>query len=437
MIKNGWICSCLGILALTTGCLRMTEPAADNVVLAQDDVEKSRILMEQQKPQEAILLLNQVVERQPRNKEAHYLLGCAAIRRGELDKAIGFYQAALTFDSSYHAAYLALKNIYQNEKSRLRGRLERLAKRKSQEIYKLNGDLKQIESDWLQEQRTHAQLFVSQGKTYLLYYDQATNVTEFPDLDGHLRDMQDVLVSKNKTSAVPAPVKNVPVVSDPLLGTLQETRRAITKKYAHTLFTMGVQQAINSSLYGGVDILKEADDQLSKFFVEEKNTSNVIYLEPDEEVVALSRNVAQHLENYYQKLLEIILANREKFRAMKGWQEVESQDHQLEEIMDSWVQLAVSSLWRQDKLKREVAEEHDKLIPLYQKFLEYLPDSPKAGEYHYLLAKCYLRQGRIAEARDFAQKAQKSLSAYKVRELLDKLEKQNGQDSSDKGQNDE
>lgn len=384
----------------------------------EEGLAKARFFLERNQPAEAVAVLEKMADKQPRNREIFYLLGYSWGLLSDMEKAISFHQQALAIDSRYQAAYLALKNIYMSEKLEWRARMDRLNKRKEQELHKADGNFQDIEIAFQEEQRNQARIFISQAKTYMLYYDLTANIAEFPDIDAHLRDIQDSLQNKKKSAG-----KTRKEAPDPLIAEIQEVRRATTKKYAHTLFSQGLALATQGNMLSAVESLKDADDQLNKFFGDEKDTSKFVYLETDAEINALAQNVARHLGQYYEQVLQIAVKNRGKFLELKNVEEADKQSHSIEEILEGWVQLQIALAWRQEKIKRENAEEQEKMIPLYEKFLQYLPDSPKIGEYHYLLARCYMQQGRYADAEAYAQKAQQTLGAYKIREFLERLEK--------------
>jgi tetratricopeptide (TPR) repeat protein len=400
------------------GCLGLHPTTCPQPELApKDRLPQAKLLLERKEPGEAMAILLKMAEKEPRNKDVYYLSGYACGLLGDMEKAISFYQKALTIDSGYHAAYLALKNIYQSEKLAWRTHIDLLNAHKEEELHKSDGDFQEIEKSFQEEQRNQAHIFLSQAKTYLLYYDLTANIAEFPDIDAHLRDIQDSLQSKKKTAG-----KTQKEAADPLIAEIQEIRRAITKKNAHTLFSQGVRLASQKNIIGAVEGLKDADDQLNKFFGDEKDNSKFAYLEADAEVIALAQNVANHLIQYYQESLQVVVKNRSKFIELKNIEDAEKQSHRIEEILEGWIQLQIAFMWRQEQRKRENAEEQDKMVPLYEKFLQYLPDSSKVGEYYYLLARCYFQQGRYADAELYAQKAQQTLGVYKVREFLEKLE---------------
>ena len=63
-----------------------------------DPVEIARGHLWGKKPEDAIPLLQQVIEEYPGYGEAHHLLGCAYIETGEKSKAVQHLQEALTIN---------------------------------------------------------------------------------------------------------------------------------------------------------------------------------------------------------------------------------------------------------------------------------------------------------------------------------------------------
>ena len=378
---------------------------------SSDSLGQANFYLERHKPSKAIQALEKAkTSDQEKQAEIFHLQGCSHALSGEIQKAIVCYQNSLQKKPNYHRSYMALKNIYQWEILKTRALLDKYKAEKVDAVEKGKDTLPQIQKNLEDVYQKQASIYLSQAKTYFLYNHASTNISEFSELDAHLRDMQDIFKGEAQKEH-----------RSSLLKEIRMTRRKLTKKYTKMLVQVGVNYAKQGKTYKAVDVLKEADDQLAKFFLEEKPTSKVTYMEADEEVVTLSAKIITHLTQYYKTLIEHCLTNKTQLENMESKEEVEEQLHKIEELIESWIQLRIISLWREKKMRREVAEEQSEMIPLYTKLLSHVPNSSQAGEFHYRLARCYLRQKNYKKSKEHAEKAKNSLGGYKVRELFQQL----------------
>lgn len=408
---------CVVMALWCAGCFSIPDPRVSDRPLPQTDVEKARMFLDKGQPDKAL----NVLEKAPPNAETFYLMGCAYIFLRDTKQGIAFFQKALTAQPNYHVAYIALHNIYESQLLELHAQIDGLKEVEIAALQEGKGGVKEIYESLVNLYMRQADLFISQGKTYLLYSNVSSNITAFAGIEAHLRDMQDLFQEKSR---VPPEYKQHIEEGKyaALLSEIKEIRQAITKKYITTLVESSKNWMDQGNISRAVEILKEADDHVSRFFAEEKPTSKMSHLENDAEVKMLAKDIVTHLCRYYEEYLKVALENKTQFLEMGHWQEVEEQTHKIEEeILQSWIQLKINALWKFDGIARDQAEEHPEMIALYQLFLQYLPASSKAAKYHYHLAQFYARQNDIEKAKSHILEAEGYIGNYEIKKFLQKL----------------
>lgn len=256
---------------------------------------------------------------------------------------------------------------------------------------------------------------MSQAKTYLLYKSLLTSIAQFPELEAHLRDMQDQLSEIQEEQRKRT--------KSPLVQDIYVMRGKLAHKHAEDLLLLGREAVKDGHYLRAIDYLRDADAQMGKFFQEEDPTAEISLLKSNENTRELAERVSEDLSLYYNKMIKIYLKNRENFEKMGYIQETIEASKSIELYLENLIQLQIRNLWRFNKIKKVVAEKSEQMIPAYKKFIQHAPKSPKVGNYYFKLAKCYAHKGDKEKAVEYARKAEKDLGSYKIQEFIKELKK--------------
>lgn len=417
----------LGILsfcALLIACWGVpseTGPKSTQSVAPEPDSIQS--LLEEKKYPQALEVLAKEREQKPSDANVYYQTAHVYGLAGDQGNAILYYRKTLELAPTNHEAYLALKSLHRFHLMQLRRQIE--DKSEARFLAKSKGEptLKTEQKDLENLFYTKARLHLSEATTYLLYEDRDSNISEFPELEAHLRDMQDIIKEMQEVRTKGEEKQK----EHPLYREIHEVRSKIAQKHARTLLGLAEDFQKEGNVSRALEVLKDADAQMSKFYPEEEPTSEVILFEADASIHALYREIHAKLRENYELAWAIHARNQQSFQEIEDWQQAEEEGKLCEQMVESMISVHMSALWRYDKIKKEAAEHHESMIPLYEKFLQNAPaKSAKAGEYHYRLAQCYLQKKDWREAKEHAQKAHEILDNYRSKELLEDMLKQEG-----------
>ncbi len=383
-------------------------------------LSQAQAFIETKEYTKALEIARNFSQENPSHAEGHYTLGNIYTLLGDNSNAILHYQKALENNPLYHESYTSLKNIYRLNLLNIRKNIEDALQKKLQAKKEGSEQIKELQKHWASLLYEKAKLHISEATTYLLYQEKNSNISEFPELEAHLRDVQDSIkeIEEGKSRQ---PLKSKDI-KEALYHEIHTKRSNIAKKHARILVDSSQEWYSTKSMQKSIDALKDADAQIAKFYKEEDPTSEVFLLTFDDEVLSLSQKIYSKLLENYESSLEISFRNRKHFQEIEEWQQAEDESKFMEQILESMTQAQVNSLWRYEKIKKEEAEHHSSMIPLYEKFLFYVPESGKIGEYHYRLAHCYHKNNNKEKALEHARKAVQIMDTYQSKEFLKSLE---------------
>ncbi|HVP53889.1 MAG TPA: rhomboid family intramembrane serine protease [Candidatus Eisenbacteria bacterium] len=110
-----WIAMAV-VLFAANGAIRRQYPhmslLANPQVIAAQQVASARRALQQRRPDEAVALLQDAIEQQPKSAEPRYLLGAAYLMQRQPDQAIAAFQEALRLDPEYAEAAAGLGTAY-------------------------------------------------------------------------------------------------------------------------------------------------------------------------------------------------------------------------------------------------------------------------------------------------------------------------------------
>lgn len=383
-------------------------------------LDQANLYLEKQEHSKAIESLKDLVNRDPSNAQAYYLLAKAYTLSKDYPNAISCYQKSLQIHPVFHESYISLRNIYRLNLLNIRKKTEDAVEKRVQAKKEGSPEIQTLQKNWVELLYEKAKLHISESTTYLLYQDRDSNISEFPELEAHLRDIQDSLkeIEEGKSKQ---PIKSKDI-KDPLYHEIQNKRSDVAKKHARVLIEYAQEWQSKKNLQKAIDSLKDADAQIAKFYKEEDPTSETFLLNFDNEVLTLSQTIYSKLLENYEASLIISASNRSYLKEIEEWQQAEDESKYMEQILESMAQTQINSLWRYEKIKKEDAEDHPSMIVFYEKFLQHTPESSKIGEYHYRLAQAYHKKGDTGKALDHARTAEQMLQTYQARDFLKLLE---------------
>lgn len=340
------------------------------------------------------------------------------------------FRKALEANPSDFTAYNAVKNNYRLRLTKLRDQMDEVILERSTAKNQGTEQLQNLQQRWQELVNQKTQYYLEQAEFYLLYQDSSTDIyqnanlslTDFPEIDAHLRDAYDLLKeideghtpiaepsipketayqtssysavesnniankdlylastsdeielepTLNTPPQTPPPPKT-PTNVNPKLVQIMDMRKTITIKYINTLLHLSQQIETLHSL----DLLKEADAQIAKFYRQENPTSEVALLianneEASEQVNTLAKQICQDQFKCHCSALEIHHRNRQNFLNMQEFQLAEEELKTMEQLRDSLIQLKIQELWRLQKIKRTDAEKHPEMATVYDAVMPY------------------------------------------------------------------
>ena len=258
-------------IALLSSCAMTHDPCPQKSDPPKQPLERGEYFVEQRNHQQAIGELEQLIRQQPQNAEAYYQLGQIYGLSGNLPQAIICYRQALQIQPNHHSAYLALENIHKLQMGYIKNRIQEVKDKVELARQRGEEELKNIIPQLHSLNRDLARLHLEQAKSHLLYDDPAINMTFFPEIEAHLRDMQDLI--KEMEEAQSRNPRELKQVKDPIFKEIKEMRSALSKKQARTLITVSEELANTGDVVKAIDTLRDADAQIGKFFEEEDPTA--------------------------------------------------------------------------------------------------------------------------------------------------------------------
>ena len=279
------------LLVFLPGCLSLSPHKCQEVSTPSTEAELAEHWIDRKNYDQALENLNSMVKKDSENESTYHQIGRVYSSMGDIDESSKFYSKALHIKSSYNPSYIALRDISKFKLIQVRKDIEIAkegfikAKRKGQDTIK---NYQKNLNDLYQKQ---AKIYIEQAKTYLKYENPELNVTEFPEIEAHLRDVQDMIKEIEETNLIQKE-KGIDINTEHLnlLDELKKMRSEISKKHTSMLMVLGAKFIEEDEIDKALDCLKDADAQMGKFFEEEDPTSQVSLLIPNEEVLALSKN---------------------------------------------------------------------------------------------------------------------------------------------------
>lgn len=118
--KIALIIGFVGLIVLLFSLPRTPAKQETEIVLSESEQMISRALMlvRGESPMEGIMLLREVLEKDPENIDAHWHLGVFSVESRQFEKAVERFEKVCELDSSlepkYKEAYFYLGNLYAN-----------------------------------------------------------------------------------------------------------------------------------------------------------------------------------------------------------------------------------------------------------------------------------------------------------------------------------
>ena len=355
----------------------------------------------------------------PNDAKANYLLGKAYGIEGNIDQAITSFQKTLRIEPEHRKAYMALRNIYRLKQMKLDKALAKVREQKKVAQEKGDDALKGIQTRLNKLVEDNAALYLSEAKTYLLYQELQTNVVQYPEIEAHLRDMQDILKNMEE-SRLQSPAK-LEMITNSIYQQIQKMRSELAEKQATSLILIADGYRQKNAIFKAIDALKEADAQIAKFYKEEDPTTEVSLLPRTEAIEDIAEKVIQELGQNYSSALSIHQKNLLGFQNMGDWKQAQDEQKLIEQTLENLIQLKIHSLWRCEGIGKKQAIEAAAMIPLYKNYVKHCANSDKIGDYYYCLACCYYKEGNQSKALEYAKIAEKQRGGFQVRELLEKI----------------
>lgn len=403
----------LFIICIFSGCQLVSRPVAPKkAIVPKDPIEKSKYFIENNEAKKALNELEPLAVNAS-TPETYYLMARSYASLGELDNAVIYYEKTLQLQDNYDEAYTLLKEIHRYRQIQLQEEIYILEERQSEFSDTGRGNANEIADNLNQVYNKQTQVYLAQGKAFLLYTNPTSNISDFSELDAELRDVQD-FVRERKHGYLSNQKKEK--LDDPLYLSVLNMRSDVAKKHIKNLLTQSKIELDKSNVEKSIDLLKDANTQVGRYY-EEKN-SNIQSLVKDDEIARMSLEISKQLMVVHKKSADIHIKNRQKYQELQQPQEVANQNRDVEENLENLVQLQVVYLLRFEKVPAEKVYNHPTLIPLYQQLLDSLPESDKKGEYHLQIARCYAAEKNHEQALVHAKIAKEELSGYRVDEFL-------------------
>lgn len=402
------------LCALLCSCQLVQRPTKmKSRAIPSDPLQKSAYYIENNQAQQALQELEPLLVNNE-NPEIFYLTARSYAAIGALDNAIVYYEKCLQLQSDYHAAYNLLKEIHRYRQITLQQIIDDLKEQQVQFSNSGRGDINAIMRSLNQAYNQQTQIYLAQGKAFLLYDNTQSNIADFSELEAQLRDVQD-FIRERKQGYVSSVKKQS--FTDPLYLKVLNMRSDVTKKHIQNLVQQSRLELQENNIAKAIDLLREANTQTSRFY--EDKDSNIQSLVKDDQIENLSREIGEQLVNTYKKSIDVYVANRKKYEELQQWQDVVDQNRKIEENIENLIQTKVVLLMRFEKVSPEQVQSHPSLIPLYQKLLTALPNSDKKGEYHLQLARSFAAQKQYEQALKHAAIAKKDLGSYRVDDFIE------------------
>ncbi|HON45348.1 MAG TPA: hypothetical protein P5543_07350 [Planctomycetota bacterium] len=375
----------------------------------------------EQAPEERIAILESKIQDGTAIFETHYELAGLYTLTNQMDKALIQHKQVLQINPNHHETYVSMKNILRIQSTELRDKMLHIGQAKENAKVHGNADIKNIMQQWDNAIKEKIKLSLIEADFYLLYNDILSNIAEFPEIEAHIRDVQDLW--KERWEAKQTTLHDKEEINDPLYMELQNRRSALAIKHAKTLLAMSIEYEQKGNVNRAIDMLRDAEAQIAKFYPEEEPTAEMVILTTEENVDYLSRNILDALYRNYEKELEIETRNRDNLQSISEYQESMDAQKQMEQTLENMIQLRFLLLWRYEKIGKADAELHETMIPLYERLIQLSKDSLKAGEYHYRLAEYHHEKRNKQKALYHAKEAEQILGAYRVKFLLESIQK--------------
>jgi len=382
-------------------------------------VEQAQYWIQHNEPAKAIELLQQEIAKNPADSHLYYVLGLAYNAQGNFSEALNCYRQSLEKNPEAKEAYLSAMHVYRVILTDIRKDADKIALQKETAKEEGNEQIGDLQKQWQDIVERRAHLYLEQAQFYLIYQNIEMNIAVFPELEAHLRDTQDLIKEIEESHTMPP--RKLETIQNPLFDEILQMRSTISKKHIRCLQTFSDQEASKRNFSKAVNILKDADAQISKFYREENPTAEVSLLKHDSEIQTLAQETHQKMVQRMQESLAVHVQNRANFQKLQFGTQAEEENKTIEQLSENIVQLHIQALWRFQNIPKEQAIEHSSMIPVYERLL---PELSKKGEYHYRLARCYAKQGNKAQAMSYAKQAETELEGdYRIREFLQSLEK--------------
>lgn len=353
--------------------------------------------------------------------EEHYALAGLYTRTNQLDKALEEHKKVLQLKPDHHETYVSMKNILRIESTDLRDKMLAIEEAKNDAKGSGTQDLATIMQRWDDAIQEKIRLYLIEADMYLLYDNVRDNISDFPEVEAHIRDVQDLWKERWESKQQESQEKKT--INDPIYTRLQDCRSALAIKQAKTLLAMSQEFDKEEEIIRSIDMLRDADAQIAKFYPEEEPTAEMVLLVTNENIDSLARQITNSLYQEYEKELEIEQRNKEHLLAISEYQEAQDAQKQIEQTLENMIQLKLVGLWRYDKLEKTKANLHESMIPLYERLISVSQESLKSGEYHYRLARYYHEHGNKQAAIKHAKIAEEILGGYRVKTLLEQVSK--------------
>ena len=279
--------------------------------------------------------------------EEHYALAGLYTRTNQLDKALEEYKQVLQLQPSHHETYVSMKNILRVKSTDLRDRMLDIEDEKNEAKGSGTQDLATIMQRWDDAIKEKIRLYLIEADMYLLYDNLRDNISDFPEVEAHIRDVQDLW--KERWEAKQSEEQNKKNIEDPLYTQLQECRSSLAIKQAKTLLAMSYEFDKEKEIARAIDMLRDADAQIAKFYPDEEPTAEMVLLVTHENLDDIARKITDSLYQEYEKELEIEQRNKDHLVAISEYQEAQDAQKQIEQTLENMIQLKLVSLRRYDK----------------------------------------------------------------------------------------
>ncbi len=385
-----------------------------------ESLTQAEYWIQKKDPEKAIAAL-QPINEETADVKLLYLLGNAYNLQGNYTNALRCYRNILIKDARFYDAYQASKNVYRIITVDIRKEFESIQNLRYEAKNKGDDQLPDIQKKYQSLLESRSNIYLEQAEFYLLYQETEMNISDFPEIEAHLRDTQDLL--KELEEGRIRPYTKLEKIDNPLYNKILDMRAKITKKHIRSLLDLAETAAQQKDFYKAINSAKDADAQVGKFYREEEPTADVSILAVDSEVAELADQTQQSLLKYSEQALGVHHKNIANLQQIQEMQQADDELKVIEQILENMIQIKIQSFWRLQNLKKEVSENHPDLIKLYERFLQEVPNSSKAGDYAYRLGWYYANNRDKNRAWKYAKEAEQKLGNYRVKDLFEALEK--------------